>query len=305
MQKNPGSKKPNEKLASFKTSKPVDLITFLKDCFPGKSRKNILSLLKHRQVSIDHKIVTQYNHPIEAGQNVTVNFSKVIQGSPKKGLKIIFEDSYLVVIEKPHGLLSIATDKEKFRTAYRILSDQTKMNDPRNRIFIIHRLDREASGIMMFAKNKMIQEQLQKSWQDEVIERKYAVVVEGIVEKNEDTVVSWLKENTTGLVYSTQIPNEGQKAITHYRVLKRNRKFSLLEVELETGRKNQIRVQMKEIGHPVIGDRKYGAKSDAIRRLGLHAMVLSFIHPVSGEKMHFETAVPELFLTLFKKSAEQ
>jgi 23S rRNA pseudouridine1911/1915/1917 synthase len=289
-----------EKQTVFKTTAPTDLITFLVSSMPDKSRKTILTMLTHQQVSVDHKITTQYNHPLNAGQQVIVNLNKVLQGSRHKGLKIAFEDASIVVVEKPVGLLSIATDKEKDRTAYRILSDQAKKIHPKNLIFIVHRLDREVSGLMVFAKSKDIQQRLQETWGKDVIERKYVAVVEGIVKDEQGTITSWLKENKARIMYSSHIPEDGQKAVTHFRVLKRGRNFSLIEVRLETGRKNQIRVHMKDIGHSITGDVKYGACKKNLGRLGLHAMVLAFRHPVTGEALRFETPIPGIFLSLFK-----
>ncbi len=300
MKKTFKTKRGEENQTILKVAAPADLITFLEASLPNKTRRTLLSMLTHSQISVDHKITTQYNHPLNAGQQVIVNWNKVLQGSRHKGLKNVFEDASIVVVEKPDGLLSIATDKEKDRTAYRILSDQAKKIHPKNLIFIVHRLDREVSGLMVFAKKKDIQERLQEAWDKDVIERKYVAVVEGVVKNDQGTITSWLKENKARIMYSSDIPDDGQKAVTHYRVLKRARNFSLIEVSLETGRKNQIRVHMKDIGHSIVGDVKYGAHSKNLNRLGLHAMLLAFRHPVTGEKLRFETPIPNNFLSLFK-----
>jgi 23S rRNA pseudouridine1911/1915/1917 synthase len=204
------------------------------------------------------------------------------------------------VIEKEAGMLSIATAKEKLLTTYSILSAHVKKEDPSNRIFVLHRLDRDTSGVMMFAKSEEVQEIMQKAWQEAVVRRSYIAVVEGQVEKDADTIRSFLKENKMLFMYSTKVPGEGDEAITHYKVLKRSEEFSLLEVELETGRKNQIRVHMKELGHPVAGDKKYGSKLNPLRRTCLHANILAFKHPVTGEELSFETPPPHRFLTLFQ-----
>ena len=153
---------------------------------------------------------------------------------------------------------------------------------------------------MMFAKSKKVQEVLQKDWNDSIIERSYVAIVEGVVEKTEGTVTSWLKENKAMVMFSSQTPDDGQKAITHYKLLKTNPHFSMLEVKLETGRKNQIRVHMKDIGFPVTGDKKYGAKLNPIGQMGLHARVLAFRHPVTGKALRFDTPIPGKFLKLFK-----
>jgi 23S rRNA pseudouridine1911/1915/1917 synthase len=283
----------------LKVTGPTELMKFLIAQMPDKTRKTIKSLLAHNQISVDNKITSQFNHLLKAGQQVRINWSKVIQVSKDKGLKIIFEDPSIIVIDKDPGLLSIATDKEKERTAFRILSDQLKLTNPLARIFVVHRLDRDASGILMFAKSKEIQQILQNAWKEDVIERSYVVVVEGKVIKDQGTITSWLKENKARVMYSSPTPDDGQKAVTHYQVLKRNDEYSLLQVRLETGRKNQIRIHMKDLGHSIIGDKKYGATQNPVNRLGLHARVLVFRHPVTGMELRFETPTPKKFLRLF------
>lgn len=276
----------------------TDLCTFLCGHLPEMRRKSVLSLLKHRQVKVDRIVVTQYNHGLKPGERVSITWTKVLQDRGLQGLRIVFEDPFLIVVDKPPGLLSIATDKEKERTAYRILSDQLKTIDPRQRIFIVHRLDREVSGLMLFAKSKEIQQLLQKAWDKESVDRIYVAVVEGHVTQAQGTITSWLKENQARRVFSSPTPHDGQKAVTHYSVLKHSPRFSLLEIRLETGRKNQIRVHMQEMGHPVAGDKKYGAVVSGMKRLGLHARVLGFRHPVTAEDLRFETPVPAAFLRL-------
>jgi 23S rRNA pseudouridine1911/1915/1917 synthase len=303
MKKTFKTKRGEENQTILKVAAPADLITFLETSLPNKTRRTLLSMLTHRQISVDHKITTQYNHPLNSGQMVIVNWNKVLQGSRHKGLKNVFEDASIVVVEKPYGLLSIATDKEKDRTAYRILSDQAKIIHPKNLIFIVHRLDRDVSGLMVFAKKKDIQQRLQEAWDKDVIERKYVAVVEGVVKEDQGTITSWLKENKAQIMYSSQTPDDGQKAVTHFKVLKRARNLSLIEVSLETGRKNQIRVHMKDIGHSIVGDVKYGANRKDLGRLGLHAMLLAFRHPVTGEKLRFETSIPDSFSRLFNHNA--
>ena len=169
----------------------------------------------------------------------------------------------------------------------------------KNRVYIVHRLDKDSSGVMMFAKSIEIQERLQNDWQKAIIDRRYVVVAEGIVENMEGTITSWLKESSALIMYSYKFDNGGQKAITHYNVLKKNEDFTLLEAKLDTGRKNQIRVHMQSLGHSIIGDKKYGATQNPIKRLGLHALLLAFKHPVTGEDMRFETPIPKSFLSLF------
>jgi len=289
--------KQKAKVTQLTVTKPARLMEFLIEQLKGKSRTTIKSLLAHRQVSVGTHTITQFDYPLEPNQLVTINWGVVPEQTRLRGVRILFEDPYLVVIEKEAGMLSIATAKEKLLTTYSILSTHVKKEDPTNRIFVVHRLDRDTSGVMMFAKSEKVQETMQKEWQEAVIRRSYIAVVEGQVEKEEGTIRSFLKENKMLIMYSTKVPGEGDEAITHYKVLKRGEEFSLLEVELETGRKNQIRVHMKELGHPVAGDKKYGSKLNPLRRTCLHANILAFKHPVTGEELSFETPAPHRFLT--------
>lgn len=295
------TKPEKEKQTCLEVTEPAELMKFLMAELPTKSRKDIKSLLAHRQISVDDEVIAQFNHPLVKGQQVMVNWAKVLIENQPQGLNIVFEDQYIMIIEKQAGLLSIATATEKEQTAYGILSDHVKKRDPKNKIFVLHRLDRETSGVMMFAKSEKVQQLLQNAWKEAVLERTYVVVVEGLVTKEEGTITSWLTESKAFIMYSSHTPNDGQKAITHYKVLKKNKHYSLLEVKLETGRKNQIRVHMKDIGHSVIGDKKYGATKHPIGRLGLHAQVLAFEHPITGEEVRYETDIPQEFLNLFSK----
>lgn len=298
--------KPGTGKQTFLTvTEKTELMAFLTARMPDRSRKTIKSLLAHHQVSVDYKVTTQFNQVLEPGQQVAISWTKVLQENRIKGLTIVFEDPYLIVIEKQPGILSIGTDKERERTAFRILSEQVKKSDPKNRIFVVHRLDRDASGLMMFAKSKAVQQAMQHAWKEDVLERAYVVVVEGTVTQERGTVTSWLKENKARVMYSSSTPGDGQKAVTHYRVLKRSDAFSLLEIKLETGRKNQIRVHMKDLGHCVIGDKKYGSVERPIHRLALHARILVFRHPVTGKELRFETPVPRIFLRLLSEKKGQ
>lgn len=283
----------------LKVTQSCELMKFLQEQMPDKSRNTVKSLLAHRQVYVGRKAVTQFNHPLEAGQEVVVNWSKVQLISPKKGLKVVFEDPYIIVIEKQPGLLCVATDKEKERTVLRILSDQARRIDPKSWIFLVHRLDREASGLMIFAKDKQVQQGLMEASAQGLLRRDYVAVVQGCLEKDSGSVVSWLKENKAYMVYSTTVARDGRRAVTRYRVMRKSSRHSLVKIMPETDRKNQIRVHMKDLGHPVVGDRKYGAEDDSLCRLALHANVLAFRHPVTGEDMQFETPVPGKFLRLF------
>ncbi len=212
-----------------------------------------------------------------------------------KGLVIIYEDRDILVVDKPPGLLTIATDTEKSRTAYFILTDYVRRGCARskNRIFIVHRLDRETSGILIFAKSEDAKLRLQSQWKD--TKKKYLAVVHGKCEKRSETISTYLVENKAHAVYSTSDTTKGKLSHTAYEVLKQTKEFALLDVDLLTGRKNQIRVHLADIGHPVVGDQKYGKGKDAHKRLALHARSISFQHPFSGAQLTFETKVPLYF----------
>jgi len=285
----------------FKVTQPTELMKFLIEKFPEKSRTTIKSMLAHKQITVDEMVTTKFDFPLKSGQTVYLNKKKSDELPRFRGMRMVYEDKDLIVIEKGSGLLSMASDTEKIKTAYSMLSEYVKRSNPNNLIFIVHRLDRDTSGLMMFAKSKRIQDVLQKDWNESIIERSYIAVVEGTVEKTEGTISSWLKENKALVMYSSQTPDDGQKAITNYKVLKTALQFSLLEVKLETGRKNQIRVHMKDLGHPVAGDKKYGAKlNNPLGQLGLHARVLAFKHPTTGKAMRFDTPIPIKFQKLFR-----
>lgn len=283
----------------FKVIEDTELLVFLLGNITNRSRNDVKTLLRDKQIFVDGQPITQFNHTLKPEQVVEVKWKKAPEEQKYRGLNIIFEDQYLIVIEKQAGVLSIATEKQKDNTAYSILSSHVKKQDPRNRIFVVHRLDRETSGLMMFAKSEKIQKLLQESWNATIEERTYLAVVEGYVEKKQDTITSYLVESKALVVYSSKNPEIGQQAITHYEVLRSNKNFSLLKVNLETGRKNQIRVHAKDIGHSVVGDEKYGAKTDPIKRLGLHAWVLAFKHPITKKDLRFETEIPSKFANLF------
>lgn len=287
---------------ALKVTEESILMNFLIAKFPEKSRTAIKSLLAHKQVTVDDMATTKFDFPLKRGQTVFINKKKTTEKPRFRDLRIVHEDADLIVIDKASGLLSMATDSEKQKTAYSILSEYVKRYDPKNLIFIVHRLDRETSGLMMFARSKKVQEALQKDWNESIIERSYVAIVEGAMDKKEGTITSWLKENKAMVMYSSQTPDDGQKAVTHYKVLKTNKLFSLLDVKLETGRKNQIRVHMKDLGFPVTGDKKYGAKLNPVAQMGLHARVLAFKHPVTGRAMRFDTPIPLKFQKLFRLS---
>ncbi len=275
------------------------LLPFLLKQLSGVGRNKVKSLLTHGQVMVNDKVVTRHDHALVEGQTVAILALRKVSQEDLQGVQILYEDVDLLVIDKPAGLLSMGSETEKERTAYRILSDYVRVDQPKARIFIVHRLDRDTSGVMMFAKRQTVQQQLQDAWKEAVLERAYLAVVEGRVQKEIGTITSWLKESKSLTMYISRKEGEGQKAITHYEVLHKTGEYSLLKVTLETGRKNQIRVQMQSIGHPVVGDDRYGATKDPLGRLGLHASVLHFLHPTTGEVLRFETNFPASFRRVF------
>ena len=222
-----------------------------------------------------------------------------------KGLEIIYEDGDILVVDKPAGLLTVGTQTNKTRTAYYYLTDYVRKGSlkSRKRIFIVHRLDQWTSGVVIFAKSQAVKQRLQAQWKD--IEKKYIAVVYGHLAEKEGIISSYLAENKAYTVYSTTDAAKGKLAHTAYKVLKETRRFSLLEVNLLTGRKNQIRVHMADKGHPVVGDRKYGKDKDGYRRLALHSRSISFEHPTSGEQMTFKTKVPYYFNKLMDNSSDR
>ena len=298
--KSPGYKRNKPQTdTSLPVTENIELMKFLLAKLPQKSRNNIKSLLANKQIFVDGKPVRQFNHGLVSGQQVEIRWDRVPEERKFRGIfTIIYEDHDIVVIDKQAGMLSIATDKEKSKTAYYMLSAHVKSQGSKNKIFVVHRLDRETSGLMMFAKSERVQHILQSNWNEIISERAYIAVVEGVPEKSEGTITSYLFESKALIVYSSQNPKSGHMAVTNYQVMKSGSEYSMLKVKLETGRKNQVRVHMQDIGHPVAGDKKYGSKTNPIGRLALHAWVLGFSHPISNKPLRFETPVPRKFKRL-------
>ena len=276
------------------------LLPFLFEKLQGQSKSSVKALLGHGQILVNNEVTTQFDTPLHEGDVVTISYNrrKVVFNNPL--LNIIYEDDFVIVVNKREGLLSVSTAKVRERTAFHILSDYLKKSDPRNKLFVLHRLDRDTSGLMMFAKTRAVQEKMQSNWNEMITERTYVAVVEGRPEKDSDLITTQLKENAEARVYV--VADGGKDAITRYHLLRTNDKYSLLELNLETGRKNQIRAQMEYIGHPIAGDYKYGAETDPTGRLMLHAQRLYFIHPETGEEMRFDTRIPDAFKSLTSKN---
>lgn len=282
-------------IETYTPQEEAPLLEYLISAMPQRKRTNIKELLGHNQVMVNGTVTSQFNLPLNPGDEVKINLTREFPVFYNRRMKLVYEDDDIIVVNKGYGLLSMGTDKIKEGTAYSILREYLKWKDPRNKIFIVHRLDRDTSGLMMFAKSAEAKERMQHNWNNMVLERKYLAVVEGKVEENEGVIRSYLAENSQHEVYSTQDPKEGQLAVTRWRKLRSRKGYTLMEVSLDTGRKNQIRVHMKELGHPIAGDRRYGAKSSPIHRLALHAQTLRFVHPITGKDMNFTTPIPTAF----------
>lgn len=286
----------------YLVKEPAELMSFLAARMPDASRTKLKSLLSKRIVYVDNVITTQYDFPLKPGMKVQISRNKGTKEFHNRLLKIVYEDAYLIVIEKMQGLLSVNTERQKERTAVSILNEYVQRSSSRNqRVYIVHRLDRDTSGLMMFAKDEMTQHTLRDNWQKLVFDRRYVAIVNGEMERDGGTVTSWLTDRKL-YVYSSPVDDGGKEAITHYRTIKRANGYSLLELNLETGRKNQIRVHMQDLGHPIIGDGRYGLEDvNPLNRLALHAFKLCFYHPVTHEKMMFETPYPADFKRLMLK----
>ena len=282
-------------IEKYQVTEPMPLLEFLISVMPQRKRTAIKSLLAHNQVAVNGTPEKQFDTQLRPGQEVKVNLSREFKVFYNRRLKLVYEDDDIIVVNKGYGLLSMGNDKVKEGTAYTILRDYLKWQDPRNKLFIVHRLDRDTSGLMVFAKSIEAKENLQHNWNTMVLSRNYLAVVEGRPDPAEGIVKSYLAENSRYEVYSTDNPDEGQLAITRYRTLKSRNGYSLMEVELDTGRKNQIRVHMKDLGHPITGDRRYGAGSSPIHRMALHAQTLRFVHPITRKDMNFTTPTPISF----------
>ncbi len=289
-----------DSIQNFAVEAPAPLLEFLYAAMPERKKTAVKSLLKYGHVMTAGEVVRQFDHPLTPGMTVSVNFTRPFVVFYNRRVKLVYEDDDIIVINKGYGLLSMGNDKIKDGTAYSIIREYIKTKDPRNKLFIVHRLDQHTSGLMVFAKSIEAKEALQHNWNNMVLRRQYVCVVEGKVLQPQGEVRGLLAENSQHIVYVTDDPRVGKPALTRYSVVKSANGYTLLEVELETGRKNQIRVHMKELGHPIVGDRKYGAKTSPINRLALHAMTLRFVHPITKKLMDFSTPVPNSFQSMVK-----
>jgi len=237
---------------------------------------------------VNNNFITNSSYMLNINDLIEICYEKRI--IPKYDLDILYEDEYLIVINKPCGLLSISNDKEKDITAYRMVSDYVKTDNKRNHIFVVHRLDQDTSGILMFCKNEKIRDKMQENWNKIVKKRGYIAIVDGKLSGN-GTIHTFLMEDKRQFVYSSK-NGMGKEAITHYSVIKNNNNYSMLQVFIDTGRRNQIRVHLSERGYPIVGDKKYRCKTNPVKRLCLHANILEFIHPVSKRIVSIKCDTP-------------
>lgn len=282
-------------------AQPSELLVFLFTSLPEVKRNKVRQCLKFGDILVNEHPTTKFNHPLQSGDVVSVRseMNRPTRNRLPMAMKIHFEDEHLIVIDKPKNLLSMASEAGHEKTAYSILVDHVRggRERSRERIFIVHRLDRETSGLMVFARTSEAKEVMQKNWDQN--EKRYFAIVEGGPKADIGVLKSDLDESRPHKVYSVPPNAITRHAITHYEVIKRNARLTLLGLRLETGRRHQIRVQLSEIGCPIIGDEKYDARTDPAKRLGLHACLLKFRHPITGKELQFESPLPPELARLF------
>lgn len=284
---------------SFSVEHPTLLLPFLLTVLTDKSRNNVKSLLSRKLIAVDGRPTSQFDTPLSPGQVVSL----LDAPGPRSNVlpfPLLYEDEHLIVVNKPAKLLSVATEKEKRRTAYHAVTDYVKSQHVDNRIYVIHRLDRDTSGVLLFVRDPETKALFQSRWNEIVLRRGYQAVVEGRPPRDRDTIRSFLVETKTHLSFSGQPGPGAREAITNYEVTRTGNGYALLDISIDTGRKNQIRVHMKELGCPIAGDKQYGAQTNPIGRLCLHAHELRLRHPATGEELTFTAKMPRDFNRVFR-----
>ena len=264
----------------------------------SESRSKLKATLQGRGIAVNGRMVTQFDYQLKAGDKIIISRHKKQNQFKSHYVKIVYEDRWLVVVEKNIGILSMAAGHSSLNVKS-VLDDYFLKSRQKCRAHVVHRLDRDTSGLMVYAKDIETEQILEHNWHQIVYDRRYVAVVSGEMEQNNGTIANWLKDNKAYITYSSPTDNGGKYAVTHFQVLNRTTEHSLVEYKLETGRKNQIRVHSADMGHPVCGDMKYGNGDDPLHRLCLHAYMLCFTHPVTGEPMEFSTPIPTAFRSLF------
>ena len=264
----------------------------------SESRSKLKATLQGRGIAVNGRMVTQFDYQLKAGDKIIISRHKKQNQFKSRYVKIVYEDRWLVVVEKNIGILSMAAGHSSLNVKS-VLDDYFLKSRQKCRAHVVHRLDRDTSGLMVYAKDIETEQILEHNWHQIVYDRRYVAVVSGEKEQDNGTIANWLKDNKAYITYSSPTDNGGKYAVTHFQVLNRTTEHSLVEYKLETGRKNQIRVHSADMGHPVCGDVKYGNGDDPLHRLCLHAYMLCFTHPVTGEPMEFSTPIPTAFRSLF------
>ena len=290
-------------IKEFNVYVETKLLDFLLFKLPSTPRKNVKTMLSKHCVAVNGVPVSQFDYPLVKEDVVTISKTPITKHT-RKDLPIIYEDEDIIAMDKPSGLLSVATDREKGRTAYRLISDYVAAKNPKNRVYVVHRLDEDTSGILIFAKSNKVRETLQNHWQEIVKDRGYYAIVEREMEEKSAILRDYLTQNDLHLVFVTKNKTIGKLSITKYQEITYRAPYSLLDVHIDSGRKNQIRVQLGHRGHYVIGDDKYGEPANPIGRLGLHAYSLIFTNPLNGKEYRFNSPMPDSFKQLmFGKKA--
>lgn len=263
---------------------------------PDHKPTKLKSMLKHNQLAVNGVPSRQFDLAVHAGDQLWVNFDRSFQVFSHPRIKLVYEDNDIIVVDKGYGVLSTAAGKPSDDTVYNIIKKYARGFSDKANVYVVHRLDRDTSGLMLLTRTKQARDKLISNWNNMVIERKYVAVVEGDVAQPEGTIKSFLAENPdTFKMYSTDDKKVGRLAVTKYRLLKQGKRFAMVELEIKTGRKNQLRVHMQDMGNPVSGDRKYGGHPSPINRIALHATVLSFVHPITGKAVTFNSPFPDNF----------
>lgn len=292
---------------TYKTQGGDNLVITVKENAPlleylinnvSESRSKLKATLQGRGIAVNGRMVTQFDYQLKAGDKIIISRHKKQNQFKSRYVKIVYEDRWLVVVEKNIGILSMAAGHSSLNVKS-VLDDYFLKSRQKCRAHVVHRLDRDTSGLMVYAKDIETEQILEHNWHQIVYDRRYIAVVSGEMEQDNGTIANWLKDNKAYITYSSPTDNGGKYAVTHYQVLNRTTEHSLVEYKLETGRKNQIRVHSADMGHPVCGDVKYGNDDDPLHRLCLHAYMLYFTHPVTGEPMEFSTPIPTAFRSLF------
>ena len=292
---------------TYKTQGGDNLVITVKENAPlleylinnvSESRSKLKATLQGRGIAVNGRMVTQFDYQLKAGDKIIISRHKKQNQFKSRYVKIVYEDRWLVVVEKNIGILSMAAGHSSLNVKS-VLDDYFLKSRQKCRAHVVHRLDRDTSGLMVYAKDIETEQILEHNWHQIVYDRRYVAVVSGEMEQDNGTIANWLKDNKAYITYSSPTDNGGKYAVTHFQVLNRTTEHALVEYKLETGRKNQIRVHSADMGHPVCGDVKYGNGDDPLHRLCLHAYMLCFTHPVTGEPMEFSTPIPTAFRSLF------